>query len=87
MDQFPCYLSLEEPTGVPYMRHAEDLASRPYVNLRQNCAALDQLPEPARDPILKDYLRDLNAASIFETVGCEVWEQQLVEAFSKGCYV
>lgn len=83
-------------TGIPY--HREDLGlSHPYVRLKDNLAALDRLPEPAKEPVLLQMLKEINGAnSVIESVGCEAWDSKRkelddqgeeVQVFSNGSYI
>ncbi|MGI8923355.1 MAG: hypothetical protein ACR2HJ_04840 [Fimbriimonadales bacterium] len=69
------YLACQfDPTGIPYSRF-DDPNSHPYVSLKEHPGALDELPEPKREPALREALELLNRTdSALESVGCEAWK-------------
>lgn len=60
-------------TGIPYRRSEE--GSHSWVNLVDNPEQIELLPEPNREPVLKQCLIDLNGpGSNLTTIGCECWD-------------
>lgn len=91
------FLSCEfKATGIPYIRRT-DSNSHSYVRLKDHPEALDRLPEPNREPVLRESLQlFINSNSALESVGCETWETDdeniydeanLVQVFRKGSYI
>lgn len=60
-------------TGIPYRR--SDEGSHGWVNLVEYPDQIDLLPEPKKEPLLKQALIDINGSgSNLSTIGCECWE-------------
>lgn len=60
-------------TGIPYRRLDE--GSHSWVNLVDHPEHIELLPEPKREPVLKECLIELNGTgSNLTTIGCESWE-------------
>lgn len=60
-------------TGIPYRR--SDEGSHSWVNLLDHPEQIELLPEPKREPVLKQCLIELNGTgSHLTTIGCECWD-------------